>query len=197
MAVWPESNPYPQYPLEITPVWQTQVVNLGGGGEQRRAAWLYPKFDVVVYYDALTYADAQTLWQFYMARRGAYEAFHIYDLSLLNSITFTQATALYCGTGDGSTTTFDLPGRSTSSQTIYLNGQEQSSGYTMLVGGGDSSADRVQFTTAPAAGDIVTAAFAGYLRMRVRFADDRLGREQFTADLFRYSSIALKGLKPL
>jgi uncharacterized protein (TIGR02217 family) len=197
MAVWPESNPKPQYPLRVTPVWQTQVVNLGTGNEQRRAAWLYPKFDVLVSYNAVTRTEVQTLYSFFLDRRGAYEAFHIYDLSLLSSISFAQDTPLYCGTGNDSTTTFDLPGRSTSSVKIYLDGQEQVANYSILSGGGDSDADRVQFVTAPTTGQIVTTTFTGYLRMRVRFAEDYLSRDLFELRLFSFGSIPLKGLKPL
>ena len=122
MAVWPESAPSPVYPLIVSPRWKTDIVELGGGNEQRRAAWLFPKFDVQVNYYGLTAAHAQTLWQFYMARKGAYEAFYIYDLTVMQSITFAQATPLYVATADGTTTIYDIPGRGTSAQTIYVDG---------------------------------------------------------------------------
>ena len=192
--VWPESAPSPHYPLIVTPRWQTNVVNLGDATEQRRTHWLFPVFDVTVNYVHLTAAHAQTLWQFFMARRGAYEAFYIFDLALLASVSVTQTTALYIGTGDGSTTIFDIPGRSTSSQTIYVDGVADGSA-SVLVGGGDGSSDRASWATAPAAGAVLSAIFTGYARFKVRFEFDYFSRELFTTNLFRTGSIQLKGVK--
>lgn len=194
MAVWPETDPNPNYPLVITPVWRTDIVELDDGVEQRRTNWLFPVFDVLVNYSKLTAAEAQTLWQFYMARRGASLAFHIYDLSLLASLSFSQATALYMATADGTTTIYDLPGRSTSGQTIYVDGVEDGS-VSILTGGGDGGADRASWASAPAQGAVLSAEFTGHLRMKVRFEQDRLPRELFMTDLFRCGSIALKGVK--
>ena len=193
MAVWPESSPSPVYPLIVTPRWKTDIVELGGGNEQRRAAWLFPKFDVVVNYYGLTAAHAQTLWQIYMARKGAYEPFYIYDLTVITSLTFAQATPLYCATADGTTTIYDIPGRGTSSQTIYVDGVEDGSA-SVLSGGGDGGSDRASWGTAPAEGSIISATFTGYLRMKVRFEQDALSREMFDYQLFTYGAISLKGV---
>ncbi|HBA84923.1 MAG TPA: hypothetical protein DCZ95_12585 [Verrucomicrobia bacterium] len=192
MATWPESNPTPVYPLIVSAVTQTNIVTLGGGGEQRRTNWLYPKFDVTVRYNALSASGAQTLWAFFLARQGAYEGFNIYDLSLLASVSFVHG-ALYCGTGNGTTSIFDIPGRSTSAQKVFVDGVEQT-GVTILTGGGDGSSDRVQFAAPLAAGEIVTCSFTGYHRMRVRFEQDRISKELFMRNLFAYNSIALKGI---
>lgn len=193
MALFPESSPTPNYPLVVTPVFKTGIVDLGAGGEQRRAAWAFPKYDVEVHYNALTPAEADTIWQFYHARKGAYEAFYIYDLSLVASVSFTHV-GMYCGTGDGTTDTFDLPGRSTSSRTAYIDGAEEATA-TFLTGGGTESADRVEFVSAPPAGTIITADFTGHLRIRCRFAEDAMPREMFVRNLMRYGVIRLKGLK--
>lgn len=150
MATFPES-PVPFYPLEVVEIWDTLVSRMESGTEQRRQRQLFPIYDVTVTYDVLSAADCETLWQFYSARKGAYEAFYIYDLALLAGVSFSHK-AQYCGTGNGTIDTFDIPGRSTSSQTIYLDGASQASGYSILTGGGASNADRVQFTTPPASG---------------------------------------------
>jgi len=193
MATFPES-PAPIYPLLVTPVYNTRIAETDGGKEQRRQKLSFPKFDVTVRYNALTYSHLQTLWDFYMARKGAYEAFYVYDLTLLESISFNQD-GLYAGTGDGSTEVFDIPGRSTSSVTVYKDGVEQTltTDYVLLTGGGASSADRIDFVTAPSAGEIITVDFTGYLRIRARFAQDRLTRELFIRNLFSVG-IELKGL---
>lgn len=195
MATYPET-PAPAYPLIVTPTWKTLISQVGTGKEQRRQKSLFPMYDVTVRYNVITAANAKTLWEFYQARKGAYEAFYIYDLALLASVSFNHDDE-YVGTGDGSTEVFDIPGRSTSSQTIYMDGitQTLTTDYVILTGGGESNSDRVDFVTAPSTGAIITCDFTGFLRMRVRFKHDQLSRELFTTNLFRYG-VELKGLKP-
>ena len=193
MSTFPES-PAPIYPLIVEPEWKTLVSGFDGGGEQRRQKQLFPKYNVVVGYDALTSSNAQTLWDFYMARKGAYEAFYIYDLALLASVA-PNHDGQYCGTGDGATEIFDIPGRSTSSQSVYVDNvlQTITTDYVILTGGGESSADRIDFVSPPAAGEVITVDFTGFLRIRARFLEDKLPRELFMTNLFRYG-IKLKGL---
>ena len=63
----------------------------------------------------------------------------------------------------------------------------------ILTGGGDGSADRVDFVTAPATGESISCDFTGKLRINCRFAQDRLSRELFINILFAYG-IELRGL---
>lgn len=195
MATYPE-DPIPNYPLIVEPEWHTFVSQIETGAEQRRQKSLFPVYNVQITYDSLSESDAQTLWEFYMARKGAFEAFYVYDLSLLASIAFNH-TSLYCGTGDGVTDTFDVPGRSTSSHTVYSDGVLQSdpSNYSISTGGGVSNSDRVVFVSAPAQGKIITCDFTGFLRIRARFLHDKLPRNLFVYNLFKYG-VELKGLKP-
>jgi len=193
MSTYPES-PKPIYPLIIEPEWKTIISGFDGGGEQRRQKQLFPKYNVSVQYDALSETDMQTLWDFYMARKGSFEAFYIYDLALLASIALNHD-GQYVGTGDGATDIFDIPGRSTSSQAVYIDNALQTTptNYSILTGGGESSSDRIDFVAAPAAGEVITVDFTGYLRIRARFLEDKLPRELFMTSLFRYG-IKLKGL---
>lgn len=192
MSTFPESSPTPNYPLSVEPELNTLISGFDGGGEQRRQKLLYPKYNVIVSYKKISVAEARTLWEFYLARAGAYEAFYIYDLALLLGHSFNHV-GEYCGTGDGSTTIFDIPGRSTSSRTVYTDGVDVTSGVSFLTGGGSSNSDRVDFNSAPTAGGIVTIDFTGYLRMRVRFLEDKLSRANFVDELYAYG-IKLKGL---
>ena len=196
MAIFPES-PKPKYPLIVTPTWKTLISTVGTGIEQRKQKALFPKYNVTVRYDVLSAVNAKTLWAFYMARKGAFEAFYIYDLALLASVAFAH-TDEYCGTGDAVIDIFDIPGRSTSSHDVYVDGiaQTDPGEYSVLTGGGVGSSDRIDFVTAPGEGAIITVDFTGFLRMRVRFMYDELDRETFTTNLFRYG-IELKGLAPL
>lgn len=195
MATYPE-DPKPQYPLIVEPEWRTFISTIETGAEQRRQKSVFPIYNVQVNYNVLSEADAQTIWEFYMARKGAYEAFYIYDLTLLADVAFNHVTQ-YCGTGDGSTDIFDIPGRSTSAHAVYSDGvlQADPGDYSILTGGGVSSSDRVDFVSAPDEGKIITCDFTGFLRIRARFLNDKLSRDSFTTNLFRYG-VELKGLKP-
>lgn len=187
MQVFPET-PAPSYPLVITPEWKTLISPFETGGEQRRSLWLFPKYNVTVKYDGISKANSDILWAFYMARKGAGEAFYFYDRDASPHL------AHYVATGDGATLTFDIPGRSTSSRTLYGNGSVISSGVTYLVGGGDGNSDRVQLSIAPTLGTIITISFTGFLRVKCRFEVDELDKETFTYLLYRYG-IKLKGVK--
>ena len=192
MATYPES-PVPIYPLTVTPRFKTITSGMDSGSDERTAKWLYPKYDVAVRYESLSATEVQTLWDFYLARKGGYEAFYVYDLSLLATVTKTHTTQ-YMGTGDATTTTFDVPGRSTSSHDVFVDAVEiADADYTVLTGGGSSSADRIQFDTAPAAGEILTVSFAGYLRMRVCFAQDQMDFNLFMINLFS-TGVEMRGL---
>jgi hypothetical protein len=190
MATYPET-PYPQE-MDIEIEWKTIVAGLGSGSEQRKQKWTFPKYNVRIPYSSKSLDDPemQTLWDFYLARKGPFEAFYIYDFTLDVTMDYN---AQYVGVGDGSTTIFDIPGRSTSAQAIYFDEVDQAAGWSILTGGGASSSDRVSFSSAPAAGVIISCDFTGYLRMRCRFADDRLSRDSFLGIAFGFG-IKLKGL---
>lgn len=160
------------------------------GAEQRKQKWLYPRRDVrVLNYKHKSKADARTLWQFYLDRKGPFEAFNLF-LALSNTYE-----GEYVGIGDGSTTVFNLPAKSSSSYTVYKNGVEQTGSgvdYTFGEGGGTDGADKITFTAAPASGDKVTYDFTGKLKIRCVFAEDYLDYETFY-DRFVTLGIALRG----
>ena len=189
MAQYP-TVPKPQMPYELTSVFKTLISGFDSGKEQRREKQTYAKYDVSLTYNALSSANLNLLWNFYMARHGDAEAFYFYTLE-------TDAWAnLFIGTGDASTFIFDLPGKSTSSQTIYYNGTALGSGYAILTGGGTESSDRVQFTAAPDENVIITCDLTGYMRIRCRFEDPKMSKKNFMGSLYQ-TGIKLKGLTAL
>ena len=117
MAVFPDigSVPYTN-PLEETVQYKTLVTRLNDlGEEQRRAKWLYPRRTFSLKYQAISVSQAKTLWDFYMQRRGRYEAFNFfYPMS-------GTYTGEYVGTGDGSTTGFNAPCKSATGVTVYVD----------------------------------------------------------------------------
>lgn len=194
MATYP-TTPKPRYPFTLTPEFSTLVSNFDGGQEQRRSKQLFPIYDVTVNYKYLSITDVKTLYEFYMEMKGMYEAFYIFDQVEHLLHTFIHK-GQYCATADGTSTIYDIPGKSTSAQTIYVDNVDETSGCNILVGGGNSDSDRIEFTVAPVAGNIITADFAGHLRMKVRFANDKLARTNVVGNFYSYS-IQLKGLRGL
>lgn len=189
MALYP-MPPYPdEEGFEVTPRWMTVISKFDATTEQRKQKALFAVYDVSFSYDLIEITDEQMLWAFYMARKGAAEAFYIYDIYLW------PHKALFVGWGNAATLTFDLPGKTTSEQAIYFDGVPQSSGYTILSGGGTEGSDRVTFTAPPAAGVLITCDLIGYLRMRVRYKEDKLSRRSFANMIFR-GSVDLVGLPP-
>jgi hypothetical protein len=193
MAIFPESIDL-AFPIIIEPEWDTLVSQFDSGAEQRRQKSLYPKFNAKLRLNGYAAAAAQTIWDFYMARKGRFESFYFFDPAPDASIV-TSYDDLFIGTGDGSTDIWDIPGKSTSSQVIYIDGVTQTltTDYAILTGGGDGSADRVDFVTAPSTGEAITCDFTGKLRINCRFAQDKLSKELFIRTLFRFG-IELKGL---
>lgn len=190
MAQFPVS-PAPQYPYDLSIVWKTIISSFDSAVEQRRQKQTYAKYDVSLIYNVLTESEFQTLWNFYVARKGAYEAFYFYTPET------SDWQGLYCRTGDGATVTFDIPGKSTSAHTIYNNGIVVSpTGYTITYGGGTEGSDRVTFNVAPAQNAIITCNFTGFMRIRCRFEEDKMTKTGFIVALYK-TGLKLKGLAAL
>jgi hypothetical protein len=189
MAEFPTS-PVPKFPLTISQVWGTIITPFDSGAEQRRSKLDFPKFNVEMSFDPLSKSEVQLLWAFYQARKGSYEAFYLYTIP-----TTEDWVGMYVGVGDGATQIFDLPGKSTSAHAIYVDNVLQSSGYSILTGGGEASADRVSFTAAPAEGDVISCDFTGYMRIHCRFSEDSMSKEMFSYVLYK-TSMTLTGVFP-
>jgi hypothetical protein len=172
----------------VTPKWKTIISETDAMTEQRKQKQSYAFYDVALTYEYLSQDDFNTLWSFYMSRKGAYYPFFIYDLYSASHET------LWVGMGNAVNTTFDIPGKTTSNHIVYNTGDPVSASlYTIVTGGGAENSDRVTFNTAPGAGSIITVDFTGFLRMYVRFKEDRLSRESFEYRAFK-TGVELLGL---
>lgn len=160
------------------------------GEEKRKKKWLYPKRNITFQYNYITKAQGKTLWQFYLARGGSYEAFNVfYEFS-------DSYVDEYVGTGDGATTVFNLPAKTSSSYTLKVDGVDKEAGgvdYTFGSAGGTDGADKVTFESAPASGTRITWSFTGYLKVRARFTEDKYTWETFY-DRLVVAGLPLKGL---
>ena len=110
------------------------------------------------------------------------------------------------GVGDGATTTFPLfyswgsgpfvppltipVGGINTIDAVYFNGTLQSSGIYAL----DSTRTKLVFTSAPAAGTVITADFHFYFRCR--FLDDTLNFGQFERNKWEMKEIRFESVKP-
>jgi len=159
------------------------------GVERRKRKWLYPKRLITLQYSNITKGEGRTLFDFYIARSGAYDAFTFYKYELETYV------GEYVGTGDGSTLIFNLPCKTSSARTVYLDGAEQTvtTHYTYSALGGTDGCDEITFVAAPAAGERVTLDFTGYLKIKCRFKEDNMSFETFF-NTYRTVGVQLQGL---
>jgi len=132
MALFPEMSSV-EYarPLKVEIQHKTLVSTFDDlGVEKRKQKWLYPKRTVTLGFNHITKAKMQIVFAFYIARSGSYEAFNFF-MPTLNANPYTYV-GEYVGTGDGSTTVFNLPCRTSSGRTLYLDAAAQSDGGVLL-----------------------------------------------------------------
>lgn len=194
MSTYPEITSVPWInPLSQSIRWKTRVSNFDElGAEQRKQKWLFPKRDLTLKYRLLTRAKARTLWQFYIDQKGRFQSWFFF-MQESDADTYMKE---YVGTGDGSTTVFNLPSKLASSYTLYVNNVAKTGGgvdYTFAAEGGLDGADKVTFTSAPASGLYITWSFTGQLKIRSRFAEDNLDFETFFTRLIT-TGVKTRGL---
>ncbi|MET3790627.1 DUF2460 domain-containing protein [Aquamicrobium terrae] len=176
---------------------RTQIVELASGDEERNASWANSRRRYDVAYGIRRTDDLAAVVAFFEARNGRLHGFRFKDWADFKSCLPSQvpgATDQVIGTGDGSTTQFQLVKRYTSGAqswtrtitkpvagtvTIALNGTAQASGWSAT-----TSTGLVTFGTAPGAVIAVTAGFA--FDVPVRFDTDAI---DVTLDLERLGSI--------
>jgi uncharacterized protein (TIGR02217 family) len=144
------------------------------------------------------YDELRTLMGFFLQQQGAFQPF------LFDDPSDDTVSAQAIGTGDGGTTVFQLvrsmgvglPGGGFAEpitapnavSAIYFDGIVQSaSGYSV-----DPTTGLMTFTTPPPAGQIITADFTYYFR--VRFGDDTADFENFLYQLWALKQVKLQSV---
>ena len=176
---------------------RTQIVELASGDEERNASWANSRRRYDVAYGIRRADDLAAVVAFFEARNGRLYGFRFKDWADYKSCTPSQtpaATDQVIGTGDGTTTDFQLVKAYASgaqswsrtitkpvagSVTVAIDGVEQASGWSV-----DTTTGVVTFDSAPAPGAVVTAGFE--FDVAVRFDTDTL---DVTLDLERLGSI--------
>jgi uncharacterized protein (TIGR02217 family) len=187
------------------PQFATKVQKAVGGAVTTYAFQPYPIYRWTLEYEFLRsytpaggspFTEWQTLEEFFKARQGAYDSF------LFTDPDDTTAAATLFGTGDGTTTAFQL-GRALTvggffepvynvygaayagSPQIYKNAVLQASPADYSL----SASGLVTFTSPPALGLALT--WTGTYRWRTRFADDLATFELFANGFWRNRQVAL------
>lgn len=162
------------------------------GVTQTRRGRFRGLFSATLKYENYVDSDLYTLFDFYVARGGAFEAFTFTDFSGIdNSPIGIQWPKLYAGTTlGGAVVTYDLPmkgstGYAATDFGLYRAGTRLVSGvgydYTFGAATGADGRDRATLGTAGAAGDILEWRATGRACFNVRFGRDDLTFDGFVA----------------
>ena len=143
----------------------TTLVEAGQRYIWRYRKWTRPRHVFTLGWDLLAQSDASSIANCVEQQLGAYLTFYWFDW---RSFPWQY---VYIGTGDGSTHIYTLPAKSSSSQTIYVNGTVITDAI-ITAGGGTNGEDVIGFPSSPIAGGVITASFTGRRRFSVAFADD-------------------------
>ena len=188
MAIYPKTTDAPySNPVSVGMRFKTLVSNFDDVGEEKRKnKWLYPKREVTLKYDSLSKSEAETLWRFYQARSGSYDAFVWFESTGVGD--YNSYANEYIGTGDSTTLVFNLPAINSSSvHKLYVASSScPSTDYTFSAAGGSNGEDKVSIVSSSAGGravptstERITYDFTGRLKIRCRFAEDILSFENF------------------
>lgn len=182
------------YPVDKTPIWSNRIQTGTSGKETRLALWSYPIWQYEVSYNFLrsdASAEFQTLLAFYSARQGSYDDW------LFNDPDDKTATLAAFGTGDGTTTVFQLasvangisePVKAVNTITQVRKAGVATTAYTL-----DANAGTITFTTAPTAGQALD--WTGTYYKRCRFSGDEFNLSKFAALIWETKSLKFQSVK--
>lgn len=184
--------------ISRSPVWTTAVHKSVSGREVRGTYQFYPMYDFELSYeflkDGVVGTEFAQLVGFFNARGGSWDSF------LFTDPADSSVTAMNFGTGDASTTVFQLT-RSfgaggftavepvqnlNSTPSIFVNGtlKTLTTDYTI------SSSGVVTFVTAPAAAAALT--WTGTYYYRCRFRDDTLQFQKIVVGLWEVKKVGFR-----
>ena len=166
----------PINPLAESIEYRTLAAEYENGDPVTKQKWLFPRRSFSFRYEYISLAEARTLWQFFMGRRGRHLPFNVFSPFPNDYV------GEYVGTGDGATTIFNLPSKLASGYTVYVAGAAKTGGgvdYTFAATAGEDGADKITFAIAPLAGQYITIDFTGILKVRGKFGEDTMSFETF------------------
>lgn len=177
----------PEFGLEETIGFKTLITEMKSGVERRRAKWTYGLRAYRMKLFAYTQSSMNTIWDFYIARKGAYDTF------IVKIPTEYIITGEAIGTGNGVRTEFvldEFPVDTTNGTfTMYVDGSSVSA---TLSNNFTGEISYVTFSSAPTNTKAVTGDYE--FAFRVRFAEDNLTRELLAYQLLS-AGILLKEVR--
>lgn len=182
-------NFQPETPFEEEIQYSTIISESEAGAEQRYQKWLKPRRTFRIKLDARQATETDQIWRFYTRHKGAFDSF------LFQNPNENPVTLETIGSGDGLKTVFYV-GNKVDVGTGDLILTPNSLVVKRSVGGtGDylsfstytlsESIGKLVTNTALPSGDVLRADSYNF-RYRVRFKEDTLTREAFSAELWRY-----------
>jgi uncharacterized protein (TIGR02217 family) len=159
----------PEFGLTESVLFNTNITESESGKERRDALWDdgLREYDLKVRF--LTKANMDTIWDFYIARKGSFDHF------LVKFETAMDSEDENVGSGDGSTTQFLLnhfPVDTAANNSCTVNSVAETN--YALSNDFNNEESYITFDTAPVTGTILVT-YQYYFK--VRFADDKLTRE--------------------
>lgn len=189
MAVFPD-DPKPSEGYELVDVYYTfesgpyeAGTSVTGKGRE------FPLAVANIKYPKLPASEFNSLISFYHAMRGRFGTFTFFDFAGWDAAPVGVLWPyLYVGVGDGTTATFDLPMKSTSTYTLKVAGVSKTpvTHFTFGTGTGTDGKDRITFTAGniPSAGQIVTLENAtGRRGFKARLSSDSQTLQRFVNNL--------------
>lgn len=173
----------PEFDLEQAITFRTDITEFETGKEQRKALWDYGLRDYNLSLRWYTETAMNVIWDFYIARKGAYGNFWVKVPTEYSIISES------IGTGDGKETVFlldEFPVDTAANFTLYVNG---SSTAGTLSNNTVTEKSYATFSAPPAAATALTASYEFYFRMR--FLEDALSRKLMSYKLL-HSDLKLK-----
>lgn len=164
---------YPNYSLVKIPEFDTNIIDYGNKVEQRISKWSDPKYKFRVKWNSLGLGNKKTILDFFLARKGAYEAFYFRNVEEISNADAWTALTNYSA-GD-----------------IVVPTTADGHSYKVTTDGGSSGASEplwstTEKTTTNDGGLVWTE--NSYL---VRFETDSVNIELFEYNLYNYNEITL------
>lgn len=183
------------FPVEKTPIWSTKIQPSVSGKETRLAFWSYPIWQYSIDYDLLrsdnVNAELQSLLGFFNARFGSFDSWWFNDPD------DNTAVAQRFGTGDGTTTAFQLsrsfggftePVRAINTMGTVTVAGTPTSAFTV-----NASTGVLTYTSAPASSAALL--WSGTFYWQCRFMDDQMTTTKFMRDFWETKSLRFQSIK--
>jgi uncharacterized protein (TIGR02217 family) len=182
------------------PTWSTEVIKTASGRSRRTAYWAYPLWTFEVSYEVLRKTGASSkptvdelllMWEFFNVQAGQFGQWLLVDPT---DCQIPSSTPQAFGTGDGSTTVFQL----TRSMNSWVEPVAEVYSPTVLDNGSAAGTHTITdgvitFTTAPAAGH--TLSWYGYFYFLCAFSQDDLSFTQIVTQLWEGKSLKIEQVR--